>query len=117
MCLVFWGRDEKTHFAKFNHREFRVQKEIQFFLEMSAIEQLVKHNLLAHRNKHNDFWGEKSLLKRVIRNINQIGDTLGLKWHLFIDPFATFPSPHKHKQTTINNKTTTKQANKKYLGR
>lgn len=95
MGLVFWGRDAKTHFAKFSHCEFRVQKQIQFFLEMSAIEQLVKHNLLAHRNKLNDFWGKKSLLKRVIRNINQIAGTFGLKWHLLIDPYTTFPSPQK----------------------
>lgn len=42
MWLVFWGRVEKTTFAKFSHCDFRVQKQIQFFLEMSAIEQLVK---------------------------------------------------------------------------
>lgn len=103
MCLVFWGRVEKTHFAKFSHCDFRVQKQIQFFLEMSAIEQLVKHNLLAHRNKHNDFWWGgrgRGLLKRVIRNIAQSGDTFGLKWHLFMGPYATFLSPQK--QTEIN---------------
>jgi len=61
---------------------------------MSAIEQLVKHNLLADKNKLNDFWEKKKgLLKRVIRNINQIGDTFCLKWYLLIDPYATFPSP------------------------
>lgn len=77
--LGLLGRDEKTHFAKFNRCEFRVQKKIQFFLEMSAIEQLVKHNLLAHRNKLNDFWEKKrGLLKRVMRNIKQFGDTFGL---------------------------------------
>lgn len=64
MWLVFWGKDEKTHFAKFSHSKFRVQKQIQFFLEMSAIEQLVKHNLLAHRNRHNDFWRKKRLTKK-----------------------------------------------------
>lgn len=102
MCLVFWRRVEKTHFAKFSHCDFRVQKQIQFFLEMSAIEQLVKYNLLAHRNKHNDFWRVGSgggLLKRVIRNINQSGDTFGLKWHLFMGPYATFLSSQKQTET------------------
>lgn len=100
MCLVFWGRNEKTHCAKFSHCEFRVQKQIQFLLEMSAVEQLVKQNLLAHRNKPNDFWGKKKgLLKRVIRNINQIGDTFDLKWHLtFIQLFPVL------KNKTKNNK-------------
>lgn len=64
MCLVFWGRNEKTHCAKFSHCEFRVQKQIQFLLEMSAVEQLVKQNLLAHRNKPNDFWGKKKRLTK-----------------------------------------------------
>lgn len=48
----------------FSHCEFRVQKQIQFFLEMSAIEQLVKHNLLADRNKLNDFWEKKKRLTK-----------------------------------------------------
>lgn len=44
---------------------------------MSAIEQLDKRNLLAHRSKLNDFWGEKSLLKRVTENIIHIENTFG----------------------------------------
>lgn len=31
---------------------------------MSAIEQLVKHNLLADRNKLNDFWEKKKRLTK-----------------------------------------------------
>lgn len=42
---------------------------------------------------------EGGLLKRVIRNINQSGDTFGLKWHLFMGPYATFLSSQKQTET------------------
>lgn len=92
--LGLLGWDEETHSAKFSPCEFRVQKQIQFFLEMSAIEQLVKHNLLADRNKLNDFWKkEKKLTKKAYKEYQPDWGHFLLESYLLLDPCATFPSP------------------------